>query len=136
MEKEFAPIIVLATNRGKAKIRGTDEVAPHGIPLDMLDRLLIVRTRPYTKDEIKEILRIRAEEEGVEVSEEALEKLAELGEQRSLRYAINLLQPAYTIARRKGHERVEVEDVEEATKRFVDVKESVKYVEQYKEMFL
>ena len=30
----------------------------------------------------------------------------------------------------------EVEDVEEATKRFVDVKESVKYVEQYKEMFL
>ncbi len=136
MEKEFAPIIVLATNRGKAKIRGTDEVAPHGMPLDMLDRLLIVRTRPYTKDEIKEILKIRAEEEGVKINEAALERLAELGEQRSLRYAINLLQPAYTIAKRSGRDEVMPEDVEEATKRFVDVKESVQYVEKFKDMFL
>ena len=136
MEKEFAPIIVLATNRGKAKIRGTEDVAPHGIPLDMLDRLLIVRTRPYTKDEIKEILKIRAAEEGVKVSEDALERLAELGEERSLRYAINLLQPAYTVAKMNGREEVTVEDVEEATKKFVDVKESVQYVEQFKDKFL
>ncbi len=136
MEKEFAPIIVLATNRGKAKIRGTDETAPHGIPLDMLDRLLIVRTRPYTKDEIKEILKIRAAEEGVQLTEEALERLAEIGAERSLRYAINLLQPAYTVAKLNGREEVTPEDVEEATKRFVDVKESVQYVEQFKDKFL
>jgi TBP-interacting protein len=136
MEKEFAPIIVLATNRGKAKIRGTDETAPHGIPLDMLDRLLIVRTRPYTKDEIKEILKIRAAEEGVKLTDEALEKLAEIGAERSLRYAINLLQPAYTVAKLNGREEVTPEDVEEATKRFVDVKESVQYVEQFKDKFL
>lgn len=136
MEKEFAPIIVLATNRGMAKIRGTDEVAPHGMPLDMLDRLLIVRTRPYTRDEIEEIVRIRAEEEGVKLSEDAVKKLGEIGEQRSLRYAIHLMQPARIVAHRKGREEVKAEDVEEVEKKFVDVKDSVRYVEELKDKFL
>ncbi|UXD21599.1 TATA binding protein (TBP)-interacting protein (TIP49) [Ignicoccus pacificus DSM 13166] len=136
MEKEFAPIIVLATNRGKAKIRGTDEEAPHGIPLDMLDRLLIIKTRPYTRDEIEEIVKIRAKEEGVKLTEEAVKKLGEIGEQRSLRYAIHLMQPAKVIAEREGREEVEAKDVEEAEKKFVDVKDSVKYVEEFKDKFL
>ncbi len=136
MEKEFAPIIVLATNRGMAKIRGTDEVAPHGMPLDMLDRLLIVRTRPYERDEIEAIVKIRAKEEGVKLSEEAVKKLGEIGEQRSLRYAIHLIQPARIVAQREGREEVKAEDVEEAARKFVDVKDSVKYVEELKEKFL
>ncbi|MEM1801499.1 MAG: RuvB-like domain-containing protein, partial [Desulfurococcaceae archaeon] len=53
MESEFAPIIILATNRGFAKIRGTDIESPHGMPLDLLDRLLIIPTKPYTPDEIR-----------------------------------------------------------------------------------
>ena len=136
MEKEFAPIIVLATNRGMAKIRGTDETAPHGIPLDMLDRLLIIRTRPYTRDEIEEIVKIRAKEEGVKLSEDAVKKLSEVGEQRSLRYAIHLVQPAKIIAEREGREEVMAKDVEEAERKFVDVKDSVRYVEQFKDKFL
>lgn len=43
------------------QIRGTDIVAPHGIPLDLLDRLLIIRTLPYTLEEIVKILAIRAQ---------------------------------------------------------------------------
>lgn len=43
------------------QIRGTDIVAPHGIPLDLLDRLLIIRTLPYTLEEIVQILAIRAQ---------------------------------------------------------------------------
>jgi len=43
------------------QIRGTDSVAPHGIPLDLLDRLLIMRTLPYTLEEIIQILAIRAQ---------------------------------------------------------------------------
>jgi len=62
MESEMAPIIILASNRGFAKIRGTDIVAPHGIPLDLLDRLLIITTEPYGKDEIQAIIEIRASE--------------------------------------------------------------------------
>ena len=42
LESDQAPIVVMATNRGVTKIRGTNYFAPHGIPLDLLDRLLII----------------------------------------------------------------------------------------------
>lgn len=46
-------------NRGITKIRGTDYRSPHGIPIDMLDRMLIITTEPYTERDIREILDIR-----------------------------------------------------------------------------
>lgn len=136
MESEFAPIIVLATNRGITKIRGTDVESPHGIPLDLLDRLLIIRTRPYTADEVREIIRIRADEEEIPLSEDALEELTRLGTEKSLRYAVQLMEPARIIASRKGRVKVTKEDVEEASKLFIDVKSSVKYVMEHEKMFL
>ena len=44
--------------------------SPHGIPIDLLDRLLIISTRPYTEKELHTILEIRAEEEDVEMTGE------------------------------------------------------------------
>ena len=36
--------------------RGTDDiVAPHGMPLDLLDRVMIVRTLPYSEDEMVQV---------------------------------------------------------------------------------
>jgi len=40
-------------NRGVSKIRGPDVLAPHGVPVDLLDRMLIVRTMPYSDQEIQ-----------------------------------------------------------------------------------
>jgi hypothetical protein len=48
LEGELSPIVVMATNRGISKIRGTDYSSPHGIPIDLLDRLLIIPTSPYS----------------------------------------------------------------------------------------
>ena len=42
----------MATNRGITKIRGTEYLSPHGIPLDLLDRALIITTVPYGEKEI------------------------------------------------------------------------------------
>ncbi len=50
IESDLSPIIIMATNKGEAKIRGSEVTSPHGIPIDLLDRCLIVRTRPYTND--------------------------------------------------------------------------------------
>ncbi len=44
--------------------------SPHGIPIDLLDRLLIISTQPYTEKELHSILDIRAEEEDVEMTGE------------------------------------------------------------------
>ena len=40
IESEPAPVVIMATNRGITKIRGTNQISPHGLPLDLLDRLL------------------------------------------------------------------------------------------------
>lgn len=47
LENESSPIVILATNRGITEIRGTDYRSPHGLPMDLLDRLVIIHTVPY-----------------------------------------------------------------------------------------
>lgn len=59
MESDLAPVLVMATNRGLTRIRGTNYQSPHGIPIDLLDRLVIIATQPYQEREVKHILRIR-----------------------------------------------------------------------------
>ena len=44
LESDIAPLVVFATNRGLARIRGTDYVSPFAMPADLLDRLLIIAT--------------------------------------------------------------------------------------------
>ncbi len=136
MEREFSPIIVMASNRGRAKIRGTDLESPHGLPLDLLDRLLIIETSPYERDEIEEIVKIRASEEDVELGEEALDKLAEIGEESSLRYASQLVAPANDIAEQDDREEVSESDVETARELFINVERSTERLEEYEDRML
>ncbi len=136
MESELVPIIVMATNRGITKIRGTEIEAPFGMPLDLLDRLVIITTDKYSKEEIGQILRIRAKEEGVKLSDDALELLMELGAEKSLRYAVQILGIAGVKVRAKGREEIGREDVEEVAKRFSDVREAVDHLRRYEEELL
>ena len=65
--------------------RGTEITAPHGIPLDLLDRLMIIRTLPYSQDEMVQIIRIRAQTENIQSDEESLNLLGEIGTKTTLR---------------------------------------------------
>ena len=39
LESPMAPTVIFATNRGYVTVRGTEDLrAPHGIPVDLLDR--------------------------------------------------------------------------------------------------
>ena len=136
MESELVPIIILATNRGIARIRGTDMKSPFGFPLDLIDRAVIITTQEYDRDSIKEILKIRAREEKVEVEEDALERLADIGIKSSLRYAVQLMEPARQIARSKGKVKVDVDDVREARRLFIDLKHSIEHVKKYEGLML
>ncbi|XP_037086831.1 ruvB-like 2 [Pollicipes pollicipes] len=91
LENEMAPILVMATNRGITRIRGTSYSSPHGVPIDLLDRTVIISTRPYQESETKQILKIRCEEEDAEMSDDALTVLTRIGMETSLRYAIQLI---------------------------------------------
>ncbi len=136
MESEMAPIIILASNRGFAKIRGTDIVAPHGIPLDLLDRLLIITTEPYNEEEIRVILEIRASESGMVLEKDALDMLTQLGVKNSLRYAVQLLAPAYEFAKLRNSRNITVDDVKRAAELFVDVNQSSSYLKKWESKML
>lgn len=61
LEDELAPIVIMASNRAvDTKIRGTDrQRSVHGLPVDFLDRVVIIPTYPYSQEEIGQIISIR-----------------------------------------------------------------------------
>ena len=129
LESSISPIVILASNRGKCTIRGTEDiVAAHGIPPDLLARLLIVPTNPYNPDEIKTIVRFRTRTEGLAITEAALDKISERGVKVSLRYALQLLTPASILARVGGRKEIDVMDVGECEDLFIDAKRSAEIV--------
>ncbi|KAJ2689670.1 RuvB ATP-dependent DNA helicase pontin, partial [Coemansia spiralis] len=103
--------------------------APHGIPRDLLDRMLIVRTTPYAQSEIQIILDLRAKIEKVKLTPEALAYAAEVGAKTSLRYAIQLLTPASVMAQISGRSEIQKEDMVETGELFFDTKKSVTIVQ-------
>ncbi|DBA04430.1 TPA: hypothetical protein N0F65_010026 [Lagenidium giganteum] len=126
LESTLAPIVIFATNRGVCTIRGTDIASPHGVPLDLLDRMLIVRTMPYSVEEMVQILKIRAEAENIKLSDDATNRLGEIGAETSLRYSVQLLTPSRILAETQGRSEVSLDDVDEINELFSDAKRSAK----------
>ncbi|ANB14030.1 RuvB family ATP-dependent DNA helicase reptin [Sugiyamaella lignohabitans] len=131
LEDDLSPIVIMATNRGVSRTRGTNYKSPHGLPVDLLDRVIIISTTPYNPEEIKQILSIRAQEEEVDVSVDALAILTKIGEETSLRYAANLITVANLIATKRKSQTVDVEDVKRSYSLFWDANRSVQYLSQY-----
>ncbi|XP_071443527.1 ruvB-like helicase 1 [Hetaerina americana] len=137
LESAIAPIVIFATNRGRCVIRGTEDVlSPHGVPLDLLDRLLIIRTLPYSRPEMEQILRLRAATEGLSVDDDAFSLLGEIGSRTSLRYTVQILTPAALTARVNGRTTITKEDVEEVAKLFLDCKASAKILSQHSDKYM
>ena len=130
LESNLAPIVVLATNRGICEIRGTDMKSPHGIPVDLLDRLLIIRLLPYALEEIVQILAIRCATENIEIEEDALAHLATIGTKTSLRHAVQMITPSMVLAETLGKEKISKEEVNEINTLFYDGKASAKLLQE------
>jgi len=136
LESTLAPIVIFATNRGITTIRGTDLASPHGMPVDLLDRLLIIRTSPYNVQEMKQILTIRVETEGLKADEKALDGLAQIGERTSLRFSVQLLTPAHILASTNGRDTITKEEIEQVTELFLDAKASSQMLHREKDKYL
>lgn len=136
LESDLAPIVVMATNRGVTAIRGTDYLSSHGIPFDMLDRLLIIMTEPYADAELKQILAIRAAEEDVDLDPTALDLLTMIARDTSLRYAMQLIMTAALVCAKRKGAKVTTDDVSRCYELFVDIKRSTEYLREYDEQVL
>ncbi|KAI0982840.1 hypothetical protein GJ496_008247 [Pomphorhynchus laevis] len=136
LESDMCPIVIMASNRGIARIRGTNYFSPHGMPMDLVDRALIIPTVRYTDDEIRQILSIRCEEEDVEIEDEALGVLTKIGMSTSLRYAIQLIKLAYLVASRAKSPTVRKVDVKKVYTLFLDETRSLNYLKEYEQHFV
>ncbi|KAL0046281.1 hypothetical protein WJX82_007891 [Trebouxia sp. C0006] len=137
LESSLAPIVIFATNRGICQIRGTDMLSPHGIPVDLLDRLVIIRTLQYVLEEIIAILNTRAKVEGLVMdSTEALAYLGQIGERTSLRHAVQLLTPAAMMAKTSGRDEISTGDVEQVAELFHDAKFTAKLLAEQADKYV
>ena len=136
LESALAPVLIIATNRGITKIRGTEYKSPHGIPIDLLDRLMIISTQPYNEKELSEILRIRCEEEDVEMTSEAMKLLTKIAQETSLRYAMHMIMAASLVSTKRRASEVDTDDIKRVYSLFVDVKRSTQFLMEYQNGFM
>ncbi|KAE9600467.1 putative DNA helicase [Lupinus albus] len=173
LESSLSPIVILATNRGICNVRGTDMTSPHGIPVDLLDRLVIIRTQTYGPAEmiqvglhlnvnhlsfekepfkptkflypgctnihvppLGQILAIRAQVEELVVDEECLAFLGEIGQQSSLRHAVQLLSPASIVAKMNGRDNICKVDLDQVCSLYLDAKSSAKLLQEQQEKYI
>ena len=131
LESPLAPLVILATNRERAEVRGTDWLVPYGIPSDLLDRTLVISTNAYAAAEMRQIITLRGHEESVDLEPAALKALTEYAQKCSLRYALQLVTTGSLACARDKRERVSVEDVQRMAKLFLDVDSSAAYLKEH-----
>lgn len=136
LEEEMAPIVIMASNRGNTRIRGTSYRSPHGLPLDFLDRVVIVSTQPYAQEDIQQILAIRAQEEEVDLTPDALALLTKIGQESGLRYASNIITTSTLLSQKRKAKEVGIDDVQRSYKLFYDPARSVKFVTDFEKRFI
>ncbi|EHY54846.1 RuvB-like protein 2 [Exophiala dermatitidis] len=136
LEADLAPIVIMASNRGNTRIRGTNYNSPHGLPLDFLDRVVIISTQPYSPEEISQILAIRAQEEEVDLSADALALLTKIGQESGLRYASNIITTSTLLSQKRRAKEVSIEDVQRSYKLFYDPARSSRLVNEFEKQFI
>merc|ERR1712144_41255 len=117
LESDLSPVLITATNRGIAKIRGTQYKSPHGLPLDLLDRLMIISTTPYREDD-------------------ALDLLTRIAMEASMRYAIQMITTSSLVASKRKGSAVEIQDIKKVYGLFVDLKRSTQFLMEYQKDFM
>jgi RuvB-like protein 2 len=81
-------------------------------------------------------LRIRCEEEDVEMAEDALELLTSIAGNTSLRYSIQLITAASLVCRKRKGTEVEKADIRKVYGLFQDQGRSTQFLKDYHSLFL
>ncbi|GMR32469.1 hypothetical protein PMAYCL1PPCAC_02664 [Pristionchus mayeri] len=136
LESDLAPILIMATNRPTSAVRGTELISPHGIPVDLLDRSLIIRTGKLTPEQIGHVFNLRADEEGVKLDPKALSVLTKIAGETNFRYAMQLIALGNVFRERAKKEVVGAEDIAKAYTMFIDRNRSKAYLQQHNEQYM
>lgn len=94
--------------------------------MDLLDRLLIIRTQVYNINEIEQIIKLGAQTEGLSLTDGAFKLLSEIGAKSTLRYAVQLLTPANQMCRINAKTQITEANITDVHSLFLDTKRSSK----------
>ncbi|VDD75454.1 unnamed protein product [Mesocestoides corti] len=141
LESTIAPIVIFATNLSRG-LMIKDIISPHGLPLDLLDRVMIIRTLPYSFDETLAILRIRPMNLASNVGK--IQFAADFQESVKVsyvtsftpRFGIQLLTPASRLAQLAESEEITPEHINEVSGLFLNAKQSAKVLAEHGSQFL
>lgn len=136
LESALSPVVIVASNRGISRIRGTQYRGPHGIPIDLLDRMVIITTQSYSEQELRKIIQIRCEEEDVEMEPDAVAQLTRLGATTSLRYVLQLITTANLVAQKRKSATVSIADIKKVYLLFIDLRRSVEVLKDHERDYL
>jgi TIP49 AAA-lid domain len=77
-----------------------------------------------------------AQVEGIEIDEDSLARLGEIGERASLRHAVQLLTPCAVLARTNGRDAISRGDLDEADGLFHDAKYSARLLHEQADKYI
>lgn len=97
---------------------------------------MIIHTAPYNVEEIEQILSLRAQTEGLQIEESALTLLSEIGNTTTLRYAVQLLTPAFQMCKVNGRTQIMKEDISDINALFLDAKRSAKFLTEQNNKYM
>jgi DNA helicase TIP49 (TBP-interacting protein) len=97
---------------------------------------MIIATQPYDERELGAILAIRAEEEDVAVTPDALALLTKIAKETSLRYAMHMIMAAALTAKQRRASEVDVPDVRKVFGLFSDLRRSTQFLLEYNSSFM
>ena len=85
---------------------------------------------------MSQIIKIRAATESLQIDEDALNILSEVGSKTTLRYAVQLLAPAAITAKICGRTNVAKEDIKDIGELFLDAKSSAIMLEEHADRYM
>nr|UXY87093.1 RuvB-like protein 1 [Cryptomonas sp.] len=88
LDLKFSPLILLSTNR--TTLIDLKNLWNSDLPLSFLDRCLTIRTKLYRKDEMAQIVTLKAKDNGIILSGRSIVNFSKISDSTSLRFSILL----------------------------------------------
>jgi RuvB-like protein 2 len=133
IEGFISPSIILSANNSNLNLSGTQFKSPYGIPIDFLDRFLVVQTSSYSCNEIENILKLRAKEEMLLVDDEAYKLLIKIGIECGIRYSIYVMCISIIVST-GGFTNINYKDIKKSFMMFVDRDRFTRYTKKLKRL--
>lgn len=125
IENTFSPNFIFTTNCERGKINGLNSSGPHGIPIDFLDRFLMLATSPLSNFEFEQILDAKSNMLGLNFDIWSKRLLVKIALECGLNYILHLF-PIICLDLEKDQKKINVEKIKNSFKLFLNYRKFIR----------